>query len=84
MPSARPAISLQCVCTNTQGPPHFRGLLREHRTALLPNTRGKALKNVDRYLSDLHAFRIYGEVAVALAALTAVASISQAPVGEVG
>lgn len=45
------------------------GLLREDRVALLLDAQGRALKNIDRYPVDLHAFRIYGDVAVALAAV---------------
>jgi hypothetical protein len=43
------------------------GLLSEDRRALLLDAEGRALKNIHRYPSDLHAFRIYGDVAVALA-----------------
>lgn len=43
------------------------GLLREDRRAILLDAQGRALKNIDRYPADLHAFRIYGDVAVALA-----------------
>jgi hypothetical protein len=45
------------------------GLMDEDRAAILLNAQALALKNVDRYPTDLHAFRIYGDVAVALASV---------------
>jgi hypothetical protein len=41
----------------------------EDRAAILLNAQALALKNIDRYPTDLHAFRIYGNVAVALASV---------------
>jgi hypothetical protein len=45
------------------------GLMDEDRAAILFNAQALALKNMDRYPTDLHAFRIYGDVAVALASV---------------
>jgi len=39
------------------------------RSAILLNAQALALKNIERYPTDLHTFRIYGDVAVALAAV---------------
>ena len=44
------------------------GLMDEDRAAILLNAQTLALKNIERYPSDLHAYRIYGDAAVALAA----------------
>lgn len=44
-----------------------RGLLDEDRVALLLHGQGLALKNLERYPLDLHAYRIYGDLAIALA-----------------
>jgi hypothetical protein len=44
------------------------GLMAEDRAAILFGAQALALKNIERYPADLHAYRIYGDAAVALAA----------------
>lgn len=43
------------------------GLMDEDRVALLLDAEGKAAKNIVRYSTDMQTFRIYGDVATALA-----------------
>ena len=43
------------------------GLMDEDRIALLLDAEGKAAKNMNRYSTDMQTFRIYGDVATALA-----------------
>lgn len=44
------------------------GLMDQDRAAILLNAQALALKNIERYPADLHAYRIYGDVALGLAA----------------
>lgn len=43
------------------------GLMEEDRIAVLLDAEGKAKQNMQRYSADMQTFRIYGDVAVALA-----------------
>ncbi|MEE6163402.1 MULTISPECIES: SIR2 family protein [unclassified Mycolicibacterium] len=43
------------------------GLMDQDRAAILLSAQALALKNIERYQVDLHAYRIYGDAAVALA-----------------
>jgi len=43
------------------------GLLPEDRLAILLDAEAKALKNLSRYSGDMHSYRVYGDVAIALA-----------------
>lgn len=46
------------------------GLMNEDRVALLLDAEGRAASNLSRYPTDMHSYRIYGDVALAIARRT--------------